>query len=231
MKSRFSNCITVICLFTILEIPPQLDAQDHHARHHKYKLIDMGTFGGPGGGIENPGSPTLNRRGALVGISDTAMTDPFSPNCFLDCNVELSWVWQDGALIQLSSLPGGSSNLALAINERGQIAGISQNGAVDPLTGWPEANAVLWQDGGITNLETLGGTQSIANGVNDQGQAVGAALNATSDPFASNPLLSCVFYTLPPSGASPSHRLSFSLLPSPQRRMRSAGPKRKACGT
>jgi probable HAF family extracellular repeat protein len=188
----------VVALLTTMATSTSLAAPEEEAKHHHYKLIDMGTFGGPHGGISNPSTAALNRRGALVDNSDTAMTDPFSPNCFLDCYVDQSGVWQNGVLTPLSSLPGGESNFAPAINARGQIVGTSQNGAVDPLTGWPEADAVLWQEGVIINLGTLGGSQSIANAVNDKGQVVGAALNATSDPFASNPLLSCVLY--PPAG-------------------------------
>ena len=96
------------------------------------------------------------------------------------------------------------------INANGQIAGISQNGSIDPSTGWPEADAVLWQDGRITNLGTLGGTQSAADDVNDEGQAVGAALNGTFDPFANNPLLACVFY--PPLGPGGCYTFTESFL-------------------
>jgi probable HAF family extracellular repeat protein len=189
---KFALTIAMV-LEVVLASQSPISAQEL-PKHHQYKLIDVGTFGGPGGGFENPSSPVLNNSGMLVGYSDTAIPDPFSPNCFLDCYVDQSWVLQNGMVTPLSLLPGGASNYAFAINARGQIAGISQNGAVDPLTGWPEADAVVWHDGGMTNLGTLGGTQSIAEDVNDEGQAVGAALNGTFDPFANNPLLACVFY-------------------------------------
>jgi probable HAF family extracellular repeat protein len=187
MKSRFLMCFTAIALFAALVVPTQLDAQDHHARHHKYTLIDMGTFGGPSS-INSSGSRVLNKRSALVGVSDTSMTDPYSPNCFLDCFLDDGWVWSDGFLTQLSSLPGGASNFPYAINDHGQIVGESQNGAIDPLTGWPQANAVVWQDGQIINLGTFGGNQSNANANSNRGQVVGAALNTTSNPFANSPL-------------------------------------------
>src|SRR5208282_4737087 len=196
MNSRTRTLLAVTLALAALVAAPLTPAQEAKTGHHHYKLIDVGTFGGPGGGFENPSSLVLDNSGMFVGYSDTAIPDPFSPNCFLDCYLDQSWILQKGVLTPLRSLPGGTSTYPIWINANGQIAGISQNGAVDPSTGWPEADAVLWQDGGVTNLGTLGGTQSIANGVNDEGQAVGAALNGTFDPFANNTLLACVFYPI-----------------------------------
>jgi uncharacterized membrane protein len=171
-------------------MPLRLAAQDkqHDFKHHHYKLFDLGTFGGPGSGISNQSSPALNGHGALVGVSDTSITDPFSPDCFLDCFVDHGWVWENGILTQLSSLPGGASNFPVSINDHGQITGVSQNGGIDPLTGWPQADAVIWQDTQITKLGTLGGSQSTANANNNFGQVVGAAFTSTLDPFANTPL-------------------------------------------
>jgi uncharacterized membrane protein len=190
MNSKTVTRITALALFVALAIPVQLAAQEHKKEHHHYKLFDMGTFGGPGSGILNQSSPVLNGRGALVGVSDTSITDPYYPDCFLDCYVDYGWVWQNGVLTQLSSLPGGASNFPGSINNHGQITGVSQNGAIDSLTGWPQADAVIWQGGQITDLGTLGGNQSSANANNNRGQVVGAALNTTLDPFANSPLCS-----------------------------------------
>jgi probable HAF family extracellular repeat protein len=198
MNSKIILSIAAVVATAALVIPMRIQAQLEQRRHHHYKLVDVGTFGGPGGGFQNLPSPLLNNRGMFAGYSDTAAIDPFSPNCFLDCYVDQSSVLQNGVVTPLSPISGGASSYPFAINAIGQIAGISQNGVIDPSTGWPEADAVLWQDGGITNLGTLGGTQSVADDVNDEGQAVGAALNGTSDPFANDQLAACVFY--PPLG-------------------------------
>jgi probable HAF family extracellular repeat protein len=99
---------------------------------------------------------------------------------------------RNGVVTPLGPLPSGLSSFAVAMNDLGQVAGQAQNGAVDPLTGWPESHAVLWERGQIIDLQTLGGTQSIANAIDDSGQIVGAALNATPDPFANSPLNACL---------------------------------------
>src|SRR6266704_275374 len=50
MKSRTLTCITAITLFAALALPGELAAQ-----HTRYKLIDIGTFGGPASYFTSPG--------------------------------------------------------------------------------------------------------------------------------------------------------------------------------
>src|SRR5206468_8473458 len=64
-----------------------------------------------------------------------------------------------------------------------------------PLTGIPEAVAVLWSGGEIINLGTLGGNGSIAIQVNNRGQVVGGAANAIPDEFSLSPILGNPFFT------------------------------------
>jgi hypothetical protein len=52
MKFRALTCIFAMTLFGALAIPVRLVAQErvgeeHHAMHHRYKLVDLGTLGGP----------------------------------------------------------------------------------------------------------------------------------------------------------------------------------------
>jgi hypothetical protein len=50
MRSGFCTRIFAMTLLAVLAIAIQLaaqDKQDHHHKHHRYKLIDIGTFGGP----------------------------------------------------------------------------------------------------------------------------------------------------------------------------------------
>ena len=71
----------------------------------------------------------------------------------------------------------------LWINDRGVVVGVSENGLIDPLTGFPEIDAVVWKDGQIIDLGTLGGYASAAIAVNNRGEVTGIALNTIPDPF------------------------------------------------
>jgi hypothetical protein len=119
MKSK-TLAFTAITLFAALAIPLRLVAQgnrDHHHNHHHYKLIDMGTFGGPNSSINWPiKGGSLNRRGVTVGWSATpAPTTPTSNHLIcggLDGEVPfitLAFRWQNGTLTDLGALPGANN--------------------------------------------------------------------------------------------------------------------------
>ncbi len=73
----------------------------------------------------------------------------------------------DYEVIDLGTL-GGSSAAAAAVNERGQVTGVSS-------TAGPEQHAFVWEDGKMRDLGTLGGRHSFAWDINDKGQVVGGA--------------------------------------------------------
>jgi probable HAF family extracellular repeat protein len=190
MKSRSFLFAAAIALVVAVTIPPSLISQQttrqkHRGEHHHYKLIEIGTFGGPSSYNESfPPENIINSRGAAAAYADTSVSDPYAPNCFNpDCFVSHASMWERGSLIDLGSLPGGYSSFASSINARGEIVGASQNGQIDPLTAYPETTAVLWNNG-IMNLGTLGGNQSVANAISDRGDVAGAALNAIPDQLA-----------------------------------------------
>jgi probable HAF family extracellular repeat protein len=195
MKYRTRSFAIAVTLFSTLAMSVQLaaqDKQDNHRIHHTYKLVDLGTLGGPNSYNESiPPQIIINLGGVAAAYADTSAPDPYYPNCFtfslVNCVVNHAFVWQRGVVTDLGSLPGGYSSYASSINARGEIVGYSQNGQIDPLTMYPEGTAVLWKNG-IIDLGTLGGNQSVANAINDRGQVAGGALNAISDPFANGPL-------------------------------------------
>jgi probable HAF family extracellular repeat protein len=162
------------------------DPQGHHHKHHHYKLVDIGTFGGSASYFANGFDGILNNHGMAAGGADTSTPDPFPTGCFNhDCFVSHAFQWQNSFLTDLGTLVAGWSSTANWISSNGMIAGISENGVIDPLIGFPELRGVLWQNGRIIDLGTLeGGNESFAAAINNRGQAVGSAANTIPDPFS-----------------------------------------------
>jgi probable HAF family extracellular repeat protein len=179
----------LVSLATTVRLAAQDDAHTQAGSHHHYKLIDLGTFGGPISGVNvEPTEKFINSAGTIVGGADTSFPTP-EPSCYNpvlnpDCFIFHAFVWKGGGLKDLGTLRGGTFSWAEGINNRGQVAGVSENGENDPVTGNPEFHAVLWQNGQIVDLGTLGGNSSFAGSINDQGQVMGVSLNAVADPFS-----------------------------------------------
>ncbi len=190
MKSNVWRLITATILLATLAVPAGLAQNTHHhsARHPHYKLIDIGTFGGPQSYIPfyiGFSISILDKQGVLIGSADTSLPDPFPNFCFTDCFVSHTFLAEeDGELTDLGALPGGGSSAPQWMSRNHLIAGVSENGETDPLVpGVPQFRAVLWQNGGITDLGTLeGGHESIANAVDSKGEVVGMFTNTTPDP-------------------------------------------------
>ena len=89
-------------------------------------------------------------------------------------STEHAVLWHDASSpIDLGSL-GGSVNIALDINDWGQVIGNSS------LYGNATTHAFLWQNGTMSDLGTLpGDVDSFAGGINDWGQIVGQSCNAS----------------------------------------------------
>jgi probable HAF family extracellular repeat protein len=180
---------------------PQLPAtsvQAPHAlkpspRHARYKLIDLGTFGGPSSSVFSQAQYILNDRGVITGVADTSVSDPNYPytNPFFallgsDPYIQHAFKWQSGGLEDLGALPGVNSSYSLSIsNNASYAAGVSTNGTIDPLTGYVEGRAVVWKDGRITDIGTFGGNESFASQASDRGEVAGSAANPITDPYNS----------------------------------------------
>jgi probable HAF family extracellular repeat protein len=145
-----------------------------------YRLIDLGTLGGPNS-AETQEFPYINNTGMVAGFADTATPNPGSPEGF----VFHAFRWRGGPLTDLGTLPGGVNSFAIWSNNAGTVAGLSENGRIDPLLGIPEGRGVLWKKSGqVVNLGTFGGHESLAGYINDRGQVVGVAANRKRDPFS-----------------------------------------------
>lgn len=197
MKSRTEMWMTVVCLIAAMAMTVQLFAQENpgpKAKHHKYKVVDMGTFGGPTSYFNVTtvnGTLGLNKQGVAVGTSATSLPSDDMSNgwvCF-GANGLLPFVfhpfeWKNGVVRDLAlSAPGRCSN-PLSINDSGDIVGSAEINRVDPIIDAREVRAVLWKNWKSKSLGTLGGSHSSAQSINEHGQVVGFAQNQTPDPFS-----------------------------------------------
>lgn len=115
----------------------------------------------------------VNNRGQIVGMAETATQDPscVSPQV-LDFEAVI-WGPKPGQIQVLPALPGDSIGAALAINDKGQVVGLSGICAV-PTSFAPGVHAVLWEKGAVTDLGGFGGAMNnSALGINNRGQIVG----------------------------------------------------------
>src|SRR5438874_5818207 len=106
MNSRTLILATATTLLALLALPVPLAAQ-----HTRYKLIDIGTFGGPASYFTDPGiggvSKVLNNRGMLAGKAELATPDNHGGNCPPACFVTHVFRWSEGVLSVLGTLAGG----------------------------------------------------------------------------------------------------------------------------
>lgn len=201
MKFRRLSCVTAMTLFAALAIPIRLDAQQLPDKQqakkqlHRYRLVDIGTFGGPASFI-NPsgnGGPYISMHGTTVGSAATLIASNPAVHGFfcsgLDGNLPFvfhAFATRGSDVTNLGALRSAAENCsdASAVNSTGEIVGGSENGVIDPLLGVTEIRAVLWKDGDIEDLGTFGGNDSQATAINNRGQVAGWALNSVPDPFS-----------------------------------------------
>jgi hypothetical protein len=186
MNAATSPLRKVLILLCALAVPMGLAAQDaHKTMHHHYKLIDVGTFGGPTSGTQDE-LQVLNNRGMVAGSADTSV--PNHPNACVFCGgafIGHAFLWSNGVLHDLGSLPGSNTSDASWVSDSGLVAGSSETEAIDPLLGVRELHAILWKNGEIMDLGALeGGYESVAFAVNSRGQVAGAGFNTVPDPLS-----------------------------------------------
>jgi probable HAF family extracellular repeat protein len=195
MKTKIlRNALTTVCLLAALSILICAAAPGQSSTaapmHHTYTLIDLGTFGGPTSYNYPENARAMNAQGAVDGLAATSIPDPnfpnFNPLLFggPDPFLEHAFLWSHGVLINLGAIPGQNGSGADWINEAGVVAGASTTGSIDPLTGWPAIEAVIWEHGTMIQLGDLGGQEGIATAINDRGQVGGFGSNTIPDPFS-----------------------------------------------
>jgi probable HAF family extracellular repeat protein len=168
--------------------PSRRHARARPASANPYRLIELPTLGGPQADASGFPSQILSANGLVTGNADTATPDPYgaAEQGGSDGYVAHAFAWRDGTITDLGALPPAADNSSASsgINARGDVAGGSDTGTIDPLTGSIATHAVLWRDGTMTDLGTLGGAESSANDINNADQVVGFSSNTVPDPYS-----------------------------------------------
>ncbi len=141
--------------------------------------IDLGTLGKRGSNSWN-NYGGINDRGEAVGYSETADPDPGGEDiCGFHTHLTcVPFLWREGHMSALPTL-GGTNGQASAINNRGEVVGFAEDGAVDSTCPPGTMNnrialPALWKRGNVEPLPLVGNDKDgLANGINNRGQAVG----------------------------------------------------------
>jgi probable HAF family extracellular repeat protein len=151
----------------------------HAVLWYNTRKVDIGAdgLGGP-----NSAAYGVNELGQIVGAAETSTTNnedfcgfngwgfPSSTQC-------LPFVWQLGHMFRLPTL-GGANGQALAINNKGEVAGMAETTYADPNPDCAvsQFKPVIWERGHIHELPTYpGDADGIPVGINDKGQVVGGS--------------------------------------------------------
>ncbi len=79
-----------------------------------------------------------------------------------------AFLWQNGKMTDLGTLPGVLESTASAINEPGEIAGWSGNSFREAIG----AHCAAWEKGKVSDLAVSGGA-CVTTAINNSGQIVG----------------------------------------------------------
>ncbi|HMF20083.1 MAG TPA: hypothetical protein VKE98_22945, partial [Gemmataceae bacterium] len=117
----------------------------------------------------------VNNRGDVVGWAENGVHDPTCNPAFQILQFR-AVIWRrDGTMQELPPLPGDSTSAATAINDRGEVVGISGDCGV-AVGSVSARHAVLWEHGLPRDLGNIGGDAwNTPTAINDRGVIVGFA--------------------------------------------------------
>ncbi len=120
----------------------------------------------------------VNNRGQIVGWAENGVHDPTCNPAFQILQFR-AVIWQpDGTMQELPPLPGDSTSAATAINDLGQVVGISGDCGI-AVGSVSAKHAVLWEKGVPMDLGNIGGDAwNTPTAINNHGTIVGFANTA-----------------------------------------------------
>jgi probable HAF family extracellular repeat protein len=162
------------------------DQTRHAALWRSGLLSDLGTLGGPNSSVT---WNVKNTEGVIVGISQTADTEPlgefWSSSAFYGAPfnigfINLGFVWEQNQMRGLPNFPGGNNGFATGANNLRQAVGWAENDVHDPTCVSPQVlqfRPAMWTLGPPDQIQDLplipGDTSGAATAINDNGQIVG----------------------------------------------------------
>lgn len=135
----------------------------------------------PFAGGYNSYATGANNRGQVVGWAENGIHDSSCNTAFQILQFRAA-VWEpNGEMRELPPLPGDSTSAATAINDKGQVVGIS--GACGVAVGdVSAAHAVIWENGVPARIPDFGGhAWNTPTAINNDGVVVGFSLPAAAD--------------------------------------------------
>jgi len=131
-------------------------------------MTPLPTLGG-----NNSFATGMNNRSQAVGWAETAVHDPSCDAPQVLQFEAVLWGPGTGQIEQLTPFPGDPDGAATAINDQGQVVGIS-GVCGDAVGAFSAKHAVLWEKGAVRNLGNLGGAGwNTPMAINNRGQIVG----------------------------------------------------------
>lgn len=120
----------------------------------QYSVIDLGTLGG-----DHSAATALNNSGQVTGWSEVVPGNT---------GVVHAFIYSNGVMQDLGTLPGCTSSKGFGINSSGAVAGSSYQ---------PQSShAFVYSNGSMKDLGTLpGGSTSFGSAINDAGQVCGSS--------------------------------------------------------